>query len=249
MKKIISSVLVFVFLMSNTYAMSFLDRRGRVEILMYHRICDNTSCNNVYCISPEEFENDLKYFKSNGYTSMFASELAKAELRGKKIIVITFDDGYKSDIEYAVPILEKYGFCASFYIFGSAIGKEGYLTENDLKAMAQKECVEIGNHTYELHQNAASTLNLLYSNSKNTQKIISDFEKNSKYIKAVTGKDVVTATYPNGEYSSEVDRILKANGILTTFSTKPYSFLKIQQDKPAGRKMRGAGADIKNLLK
>ena len=65
----------------------------------------------------------------------------------------------------------------------------------------------------------------------------------------MTGKDVVTATYPNGEYSSEVDRILKANGILTTFSTKPYSFLKIQQDKPAGRKMRGAGADIKNLLK
>lgn len=216
---------------------------------MYHRICTDKSCKNSYCISSELFENDLKYLKAHGYESVFASSLADGDFRGKRIVVITFDDGYKSDIELAVPLLEKYGFCASFYIFGGAVGTENYLTEDDIRLMSSKSYIEIGNHTYMLHKYAPSTLNLLYSNPLNADKIFSDFDKNSAFLKSLTGKEVITATYPNGEYSTEVDLMLKSNGIKTTFSTEPFSFFKILPDKPAGRKTRSGDTDIESLLK
>lgn len=249
MKKVLSVILMTVILTTSVSAMSFLDLRGRVDILMYHRICEDKTCNNAFCISPETFEADLKYFKANGYVSMFASELAGADLFGKKVVVITFDDGYKSDLQYAIPLLEKYGYCASFYVYGGAVGTPGYMTEQDIKTMSEKACAEIGNHTYKLHANTPTMLNLLYGNPANDQAIVADFNKNREYLKSITGKDVITATYPNGEYSVSVDKILKSQGVLTTFSTEPYSFQKICSDKPAGRKTRAAGVDIKNLLR
>ena len=68
---------------------------------MYHRICANPKCTGDYCITPKRFEEDLKYFKKNGFTSVFASKLGEIDKTEKKIVVIAFDDGYKSDIEYA----------------------------------------------------------------------------------------------------------------------------------------------------
>ena len=234
---------------SSIFAVSFLDSRGRVDVIMYHRICSDDGCRSPYCITPEEFENDLKFFKSRSFESVFASSLADSDLHGRRIVVITFDDGYKSDIEFAVPLLEKYGFCATFYVFGAAIGTPGYLSEDDLKCMSAKSCAEIGNHTYALHEYAPSTLNLLYGDPAMLDKIITDFSKNSSYLESVTGKPVTTAAYPNGEYSAEADRRLKLSGVKTTFSTEPYSFSKVLPDKPIGRKTRISGAEIENLMK
>lgn len=249
MKKIVSLIIIFIMLFESSCAMSFLDRRGRVIILMYHRICTNPKCTGDYCITPKRFEEDLKYFKKNGFTSVFASKLGEIDKTEKKIVVITFDDGYKSDIEYAAPILEKYGYCASFYIFGGAVGRQGYLTKEDIKLLSEKKCAEIGNHTYSLHSLAASTLNLMYADPKNDEKIIADFNKNNKFLESVTGKKVVTATYPNGEFSESVDKKLKSDGIKTTFSTKWNSFFGISKSRPAGRKNRSTRDNIEDLMK
>ena len=45
------------------------------------------------------------------------------EMSDKKIATILFDDGYKDNIEYAVPILEKHNCPASFYIVTDCINK------------------------------------------------------------------------------------------------------------------------------
>jgi hypothetical protein len=44
--------------------------------------------------------------------------------RSNKVVMINFDDGRKSQFIYAKPILDKYGFKASFFIICGRVGTE-----------------------------------------------------------------------------------------------------------------------------
>ena len=64
-----------------------------------------------------------------------------------KIIILNFDDGRLSQYSNAKPILDKYGFKATFYVVCNYIGKkEGYMDWNDLETL-QREGHDIGSHS------------------------------------------------------------------------------------------------------
>tara|TARA_B100001121_G_scaffold196623_1_gene171838 strand:- start:176 stop:556 length:381 start_codon:yes stop_codon:yes gene_type:complete len=66
------------------------------------------------------FENQIKYLKNNGYTSINFDEIDQSK---KKQIIITFDDGYKDIIVNALPILKKYEFKATCFFVTNLIGQ------------------------------------------------------------------------------------------------------------------------------
>ncbi len=70
------------------------------------------------------FEKCIKYI-SNKYEIVLIEDLVFSdELFSKnKYATIMFDDGYKDNIEYAVPILDKYKCKASFYVVTDCIDK------------------------------------------------------------------------------------------------------------------------------
>ena len=82
-----------------------------LPIIMYHHILKEKSKQGKFVVSPDEFEADLKYLKKNGYTAITADTLIRYHEDGEplpdKPVMITFDDGYLSYLEYAVPLLEK----------------------------------------------------------------------------------------------------------------------------------------------
>lgn len=68
-----------------------------------------------------------------------------------KLVVLTFDDGCKSDIEYVVPLLKSYGFGATFfpcegYKHRAGWREQNYLTWEEIKKIDDAG-FEIGNHT------------------------------------------------------------------------------------------------------
>lgn len=73
-------------------------------------------------MSPELFEKCIAYI-SKKYKIMLFEELVVSPLLNSKneLATIMFDDGYKDNIEYALPILEKYNVKASFYIVTDSI--------------------------------------------------------------------------------------------------------------------------------
>lgn len=67
------------------------------------------------------------------------------------LVVLTFDDGNKSDIAFVAPRLREYGFGASFYIteglgFNADSEKERYVSWDDVRRLHQLG-FEVGNHT------------------------------------------------------------------------------------------------------
>lgn len=136
-----------------------------VPVLMYHSLLKDTSRHGKYVLSPDEFEQDLIYLRENGYTSIFASDLAAYVYRGRELpdkpVVITFDDAHLNTFTYAVPLLQQYDMKAVVSVIGafteasSADGDHNpnysYMSWQDIRDAVATGCVEIGNHTYDMH--------------------------------------------------------------------------------------------------
>lgn len=238
-------IAVFLVFFASASAMPIFSK-GNVLILTYHRLSTDSTMANEYTVTPDTFENDIKLLKEKGYEFLKASQLEGNFSKDRKIAVITFDDGYKSDLEYAAPILEKYSACATFFIIGEMIGKSEYMSKDDIKLLSQKDCCEIGNHSYSIHNQFPSTLSIMYRSGRYNEKIVADFQKNNELLQQITGKSPTTASYPNGIFNSSVDKALCDLGITVTFSTAETSYKSPLV--PIGRRNRGQNRDINKLL-
>ena len=106
---------------------------AQVPVLMYHHISEEG--NDSTELSPEAFEAQIAALAEAGYTSVFPEDLAAYVREGKELpekpIVITFDDGYLSNYEYAYPILKKYGMVATIFVIGSTVGDTEHYKDTD----------------------------------------------------------------------------------------------------------------------
>lgn len=228
----------------------------RVVTLMYHRISENISDKNTYCITPADLEEDIAFLKNKGYVFAKASELyavCRAN-SGKNVALLTFDDGYESDFKYVLPLLEKYNVKATFFVIGSKIGKPYYMNEEELKTLSASPFAEIGNHSYEIHSKTVNELVNLYSQYSTTENIILDFQKNKEVLEKIIEKSVVSLSYPNGIHTYYADNALKSRRICnTTLSVNEIQYVSFSgENQIIGRYNRSdkrKASDIENLLK
>ena len=95
--------------------------KGKGAILMYHRILPDEKIKEEsdigLAISCSNFENQIKMLKSK-YKIYSMDEFIDNLKKGKSkfMLTITFDDGYKDNLLYALPILEKFEVPALIYI-------------------------------------------------------------------------------------------------------------------------------------
>lgn len=92
---------------------------GACMVLLYHRVSDYVTDPQLLCVTPENFDKQIKYLveKYNVLSvEEFYSIISKNEKFPEKSVLITFDDGYADNLTFALPILEKYSAQALFYI-------------------------------------------------------------------------------------------------------------------------------------
>ncbi len=104
----------------------FFKVRRKTLVLMYHRIIEGPMDPWQLCVSPKNFEEQLKFLKSTGLV-ISMSQFKENLYSGEKLppsIVMTFDDGYLDNYLHAKPLLEKYGIPATFFICTKHIGTQ-----------------------------------------------------------------------------------------------------------------------------
>lgn len=121
----------------------------QVPILCYHRFAD--CCDSALCIPTDVFERQMRYLKDNGYRTITPEQLlAFLEYRQplpRRSVMITVDDGYSSFYTVAYPILKKYGFTATLFIYTDFVGvSRSALSWRQLQAL-KADGFTIGSHT------------------------------------------------------------------------------------------------------
>lgn len=121
-----------------------------VPILLYHHI-DLSPSDNIYYISPYEFEKQMYVLHEWGYTTisvqMLVTTIKQGALLPPKPIILTFDDGTKSTFTHALPIMQKYNFTGTTYIVYNYIGTDNnYMNADEIRALATAGW-EIGSHS------------------------------------------------------------------------------------------------------
>ena len=143
-----------------------------VPIIMYHSILKDPSRSNKYTVTPAVLEEDLKYIKDKGYTTVTIADLISYVYDDsplpEKPIVLTFDDGHYNNYGYLFPLLEKYDMKAVISIVGSYTDKfsetdeanlnYSYLRWKDIKELMDTGRIEFQNHTYNLHSNTGKRI-------------------------------------------------------------------------------------------
>lgn len=207
----------------------------RLPIIMYHQISKNPSACNAFTISPETFEQDIRYLAANGYTSVTTAQMldycqGKETLPGKPIL-ITFDDGYESFEPYAKPVLEQYGMSAVLAIVGQYADtytktedhhvSYSYFSWNALAQLQKSPAVELAVHTYDMHhlrERKGCKIKSGESNGAYRQALNGDLERVEEQFKTYVGNLPCVFAYPYGFYCKEAKEILRERGYQVLFT-------------------------------
>lgn len=98
---------------------------GRMPmILMYHSVADVPEDPNQLCVTPGRFAEQMATLQRLGLRGVSMGTLVDAMRRGRQrgLVGITFDDGYLSVLESALPELRRRGFAASVFIISGRLG-------------------------------------------------------------------------------------------------------------------------------
>jgi peptidoglycan/xylan/chitin deacetylase (PgdA/CDA1 family) len=125
-----------------------------VIVLGYHQFSPpGVRSKNMYNMPQDVFDAEMKYLKDNNYHVVPLSDVvrfAKGEITlPPNSVAVTIDDGYKSSIVYAGPVLKKYGFPWTFFIYPAFITvheSKGAASWSDLSEL-QSEGVDIECHS------------------------------------------------------------------------------------------------------
>ena len=127
-------------------------RNHGIPVLIYHEIVTDDRGPGETVIHIDRFREQMKWLHGHAYTTLSLSELEDIVKQRRpipdKAVVLTFDDGWRSGL-LAVPVLEAYGFKATFLIIAGPRGiGDPYLTWDEVRRLDQHPLFDVESHTF-----------------------------------------------------------------------------------------------------
>lgn len=161
------------------------------------------------------FERQMAYLAGNSYRVIRCLELVRKIREGapapSKTVAISFDDGDAGLLEYAFPVLQRYGFPATVFLIAQAEGKQT-LRPDQVRRMHQNGLVEFGCH--------GSTHRRLKGLSGSD--LIQETQGAKRDLEDALGFEVPLFAYPFGSYDAwdlEAARALAQAGFFGAFTS------------------------------
>lgn len=166
-------------------------RNMKFPCLMYHEIA--SPCKHKFYVTPDKFTEQIDWLLTNGYNSI---DLRNAKLDGD--VLITFDDGHKSNL-MAARLLKEKGLIAVFYVLKEfSLHNPNYLSEDDIL-----EIYKMG-HIIGIHGKDHG-----WWTKKNQDALILELEETANWIQDIIGEKPFTCSAPGGQIRNREFKIIE----------------------------------------
>jgi len=182
-------------------------------VMLYHHDAVHTPASTT--IHPGKFQEHMDHLARESFNVWPLPKVLDFIKQGKdlpdKVVVLTFDDGYRDLYINAYPVMKQKGFPFTAFINSGPIdaGKGNYLSWDQVREMA-KHGATIANHTVS-HTHMGQPLKG-ENQGEWLARIRVEVESNQKRIQEETGTDVKILAYPYGEYTPEIIDLVDAMG-------------------------------------
>jgi len=178
----------------------YSDDKGILS-LMYHRFNENKypSTN----IQMDIFRQQIKVIRELKYKFYDPKNLEKNfdVPKIEKKILITIDDAFTSFYKVAWPYLKKEKIPFILFVSTQTIGKNGYMTWDQIKELEKESIAYIGNHSH-THKYLVDLKN---------EEFINDINTSTSIFKDKLGYNPIFFSYPFGEYSAFIKEYISKN--------------------------------------
>lgn len=198
----------------------FSPQAHRVPVLMYHHLLPEAEYDGSSgtIISAEAFAEQMEYLFANGYRTVTLEDLylfitGQKELPPKSV-VLTFDDGYASNYDYACPRMKQFHFRAVQFPLTACIEKTTcWVPRMTWEMMADSADVfEFHSHSHNLHYYIGDRQALL---AVSPEQALEDLRHSRELL------DCFAFAYPFGAFNEETIKMLKDTGYKMAFTIRP----------------------------
>ena len=198
-----------------------------VIVLLYHQIAPagtKLSAKLQWTMQADVFESEMKYIHDNGYHVVPMSDVL-AFIRHQKTlpagsVCITFDDGYKSPLVFAKPILDKYGFPWTFFIYPQFINDTP--ASNYKGAASWPELVQLQKEGVDIECHSMTHPILTKKGSKSPEQYAAWLQNETagakKILEEHLGKTITCFAYPYGANNKQVQQAVIDAGFEAIFT-------------------------------
>ena len=212
----------------------YLCNNHTTPILMYHAL-DKEKVGSYASVDPAVFYRQMEFIKKGKYEVISLDEYCQKLKEEKAIpwntVVITFDDGYKDNLE-GIRTLGDFGFPATIFDIVNKIGKEGYLSRSDIDNFIENTDVSIGSHG----------MDSAYLPETDNAKLGYEI-KDSKYeLEKMFFQEIKTLAYPVGGFDERALKEVESAGYLCACTTNRGFSSK--RDRYALRRIKVSNRDL-----
>ena len=227
-KKNILKTIFLLILILLIITLTYLYKNPKIPVLCYHNIATQDEKANYpeesdWTITTDNFKEHLDYLKNNNYKTLTMDEFYNWKIGNLnlpyKSVLITFDDGFLSNYEYAFKLLKEYDMNATVFVVGSFIDNstssewngniKTYMTKDILDNLKNEyPNIEIYSHSYNLHYQGA-----INQNKEALMQDIKDFDN------FYPNNDILC--YPFGQYNDNIEDCLKESNYKMAFRYGP----------------------------
>jgi peptidoglycan/xylan/chitin deacetylase (PgdA/CDA1 family) len=173
--------------------------------LSYHSVSPYRHDPYQITVSPARFEQQIRSLRRSGLTGVSIRGLLEARRRGngRRLVGLTFDDGYVDFAEYVLPILVRYGFSATVFVVADLLGshniwdpagpRKELLTAGQVRQVADAD-MEIGSH---------GLRHVLLPDVADAD-LAAEIAASRRILQQVSGQDVAGFCYPGGAVERRV---------------------------------------------
>ena len=181
-------------------------------ILMYHGVAEVSEDPNQLCVSPSRFAEQMAWLERRGLRGVGIGALLDAMRAGRqrRLVGITFDDGYVNVLEAALPELQRRGFGATAYIISDRIGGTNDWDEGpSWPLMSASEVDKLAAAGIEIGSHSATHMRMAGASA---EQLATEAGASRAKLAALLGTPIRGFAYPYGSMDAAARRAVRDAG-------------------------------------